>query len=152
MKPSYRRVLARILSKKVSKIPSAKDVPVPPGGWIRAIRMAIGMPASYAAKRAHLTQQGFSMLERNEAAEKITLKSLKRAAEAIDCDVVYALVPRAGSLKKLIERQATARARKSILPVSHSMHLENQGSPSGPKVAELARRLAERPSSALWTE
>ena len=152
MNPAYRKMLANILSKKIRKFPPLKEVPVPPGGWLRAIRMAVGMPASYAAKRTHLTQQGFSTLEKSEAAGTITLKSLKRAAEAIDCDLVYALVPRQGSVKKLIERQATSRARKAILPVSHSMHLESQGSKPGPKVLELARRLAAKPSRALWAE
>ena len=152
MKPGYRKILASVLSKKLEKFPPLKEVPVPPGGWLRAIRMAIGMPASYAARRTDLTQQGFSTLEKSEAAETITLKSLKRAADALDCDLVYAVVPRQGSVKKLIERQATSRARKAILPVSHSMYLESQGSKPGGKVIELARRLAARPSRALWTE
>jgi predicted DNA-binding mobile mystery protein A len=151
MKPAYRRFFVSVLSKKTSKFPTLKEAPVPPGGWLRAIRTAIGMPASYAAKRTDLTQQGFSILEKSEASETITLKSLKRAANALDCDLVYALVPRHGSVKKLIERQATSRARKMILPVSHSMHLESQGSKSGAKVVELARRFASRPSRALWT-
>jgi predicted DNA-binding mobile mystery protein A len=152
MKPAYRTTLGDVISKKLRKFPPLKLVPVPPGGWLRAIRMAVGMPASYAAKRTHLTQQGFSTLEKSEAAGTITLNSLRRAAEAIQCDLVYAVVPRQGSLKKLIERQATSRARKAILPVSHSMHLESQGSKPGPKVVELARRLAAKPSRALWTE
>ena len=151
MKPAYRRLLVNVISRKISKFPQLKDAPVPPGGWLRAIRTAIGMPGSFAAQRTQVTQQGFSILEKSEAAGTISLNSLKRAANAIDCDLVYALVPRQGTLRKLIERQAASRARKAILPVSHSMHLESQGSNPGAKVRELARRLAAKPGRALWT-
>jgi len=119
---------------------------------LRAIRLATGMPASYPAKKLALTQQGFDSLEKSEAAGAITLNSLRRAADAMGCDVVYGIVPRRGSLRAMIDRQAIARARKAILPVAHSMHLESQGSSSGPKVRELARRLASSPNRTLWAE
>jgi predicted DNA-binding mobile mystery protein A len=150
MKVTFRRVLASVISRKIRKFPKPGEAPVPPGGWLRAIRLATGMPASYPAKKLGLTQQGFDALEKNEAAGAITLKSLKRAADAMECDVVYALVPRGGSIGTMILRQAVARARKAILPVAHSMRLESQGSKPGPKVRELARKLAAHPSRTLW--
>lgn len=150
MKINFRRILASVISRKIRKFPKPRDVPVPVGGWLRAIRMATGMPASYPAKKLGLTQQGFDALEKSEAAGAITLKSLKRAADAMECDVVYALIPRSGSVGTMILQQAVARARKAILPVAHSMHLESQGSKPGPKVRDLARRLAARPGRTLW--
>lgn len=151
MKSKFRRVLARVISKKLQKFPNHAAVPVPPGGWLRAIRFATGMPAAFPARKLGLTQQGFDALEKSEASGAITLKSLKRAADAMDCDLVYAVVPRGGgSVAPMIERQAVARARRQILPVAHSMRLESQGSKPGPKVRELARKLAEHPSRVLW--
>lgn len=38
-----------------------------------------------------------SQLERSEAGDRITLKSLRAVANALDCDLVYALLPRADS-------------------------------------------------------
>ena len=153
MKPAFRKILSRVISKKLQKFPKCVDVPVPPGGWLRAIRLATGMPASYPASKLGLTQQGFDALEKSEAAGGIALKSLKRAADAMDCDLVYAVVPRGGgSVGAMIERQAVARARKQILPIAHSMRLESQGSKPGPKVRELARKLAAHPSRALWSK
>ena len=140
------------MSKKLRKFPKHAEAHVPPTGWLRAIRLATGMPATYPAKKLGLTQQGFDALEKSEAAGAITLKSLKRAADAMGCDLVYAIVPRGGSVRTMIDRQAVARARRQILPVAHSMRLESQGSKLGPKVRELARRLALRPSRALWNE
>jgi predicted DNA-binding mobile mystery protein A len=152
MNASFRRVLATVISKKLRKFPKPSEVPVPPSGWLHAIRLATGMPATYPARKLGLTQQGFDALEKSEAAGAITLKSLKRAADAMGCDLVYAVVPRGGSVRTMVERQAIARARKEILPVAHSMRLENQGSRPGPKVRELARKLAALRSRNLWNE
>ena len=69
------------------------------------------MPATYPAAKLNLTRQSFAELEKTEALGTIMLKSLRRAAEAVDCDLVYALVPRAGSLQTMIVKQAIARER-----------------------------------------
>jgi len=150
MSPSFRRVLANVISKKLRKFPRPGEAPVPAGGWLRAIRLATGMPATYPARKLGLTQQGFDALEKSEALGAISLKSLKRAADAMNCDLVYAVVPRDGSLRSMIDRRAVARARREILPVAHSMRLESQGSKPGPKIRELARKLAAHPSHSLW--
>jgi predicted DNA-binding mobile mystery protein A len=65
-------------------------------------------------------------LEKAEAEDRITLKSLRTAANALDCDLVYALVPKAGTMEDLIENRARAQARKQVLGVEHSMALEDQ--------------------------
>ncbi|MGH7982759.1 MAG: mobile mystery protein A [Candidatus Udaeobacter sp.] len=152
MNSSFRRVLTSILSKKISRFPKPAEAPVPPNGWLRAIRLATAMPAIYPAKKLGLTQQGFDALEKSEAAGSITLKSLKRAADAMDCDLVYALIPRSGSVRTLVERRALAKARSEILPVSHSMHLENQGTKIGPNVRALAKKLIAQRNRELWRE
>jgi predicted DNA-binding mobile mystery protein A len=152
MSPSLRKILAQVISKKIRKFPKPTQAPAPPTGWLRAIRLATGMPAAYPARKLRLTQQGFDALEKSEAAGAISLNSLKRAADAMDCDLVYAIVPRSGSVRAMIEQQAVARARREVLPVAHSMRLESQGSKPGPRVRELARRLAAHPSRTLWSE
>jgi predicted DNA-binding mobile mystery protein A len=65
-------------------------------------------------------------LEKREADDRITLKSLRAVANALDCDLVYALVPRADSMQQLIEDRARAEAKKHVLGVEHSMALEDQ--------------------------
>jgi predicted DNA-binding mobile mystery protein A len=152
MKPSFRSLLARAITRKLRKFPKPSEAVPPVGGWLRAIRLATGMPASYPAAKLNLTRQSFADLEKNEALGAITLKSLRRAADAVDCDFVYALLPRSGSLQTMIAKQALARAKNSILPVTHSMQLESQGPKSGPgpNVRALARKLAERPGRGLW--
>jgi predicted DNA-binding mobile mystery protein A len=152
MKASFRTILAKSLNRKIKRFPKPADVPAPAGGWLRAIRLATGMPANYAARKLKVTRQGFAELEQREAAGTITLKSLQRAADALNCQLVYALVPRTGSLGKLIVERAIAQAKKTLQPVAHSMTLESQGTKSGPKVRELAKKLAAQPSRKLWME
>lgn len=152
MNPRFRHILIRVLTNKLRKFPKAGDAPIPDGGWLRAIRQATGMPVSHAAKRAELSRQSFNQLEKSEAAGTITLQSLRRAADAIDCDLVYALTPRGGSLGEIIKKQALLRASRMILPVAHSMDLESQASTPGPKIRELAKQLASKSNRTLWSE
>ena len=72
-----------------------------------------------------MTAQGIVSLERSEASGKIQLNTLRRAAEAMDCIVVYALVPKT-SLTEMVDRRARELALRALQRVSHSMALEDQ--------------------------
>ena len=56
----------------------------------------------------------------------ITLETLEHAAQAMNCKLVYALVPH-GSLEETIKAQARKVAQKHLRHVGHTMRLENQG-------------------------
>jgi predicted DNA-binding mobile mystery protein A len=101
-------------------------VPRPQKGWIRAIREAIGLSAADLARIIGTSRQLPLQLEKAEADDRITLKSLRNVANALDCDLVYALVPKAGTMRELIESRARGEARKQVLRVEHSMALEDQ--------------------------
>ena len=107
---------------------AVKQTSVPPRpsvGWIQAIRTALGMTTRQLAARIGVTQSTLAELEKSEAADKITLQSLRRAADALDCELQYVLVPR-NSLKKRVENQAEAIARQRVSRVLHTMRLEDQ--------------------------
>ncbi len=103
----------------------ANEIP-PRGGWLRAIREALGMSAAQLGGRLGITQQAIMNLERSEEAGKISLHSLRRVAEALDCRVVYAVVPNK-PLAQMQRERALALADTLIRPVAHSMKLEAQG-------------------------
>ncbi len=103
----------------------ANDVP-PRGGWLRAIREALGMSTAQLASRLGVAQQAIVNFERNEAAGKITLQSLRRVAQALNCRVVYAVVPNQ-PLAQMRRARALALADQLVRPVAHSMKLEAQG-------------------------
>lgn len=97
----------------------------PPRGWIRAIRDAFGMTAEQLGRRIGVSQPTIQKLERSEQEGAIQLNSLRRAAEALDCELVYALVPRQ-TLEQTYETAARSIARRELATISHSMTLEDQ--------------------------
>jgi predicted DNA-binding mobile mystery protein A len=97
----------------------------PRSGWVRAIRESLGMTATAFARRLGIIHAGVSKLETAEASDAITLASLRKLAEALDCELQYALIPRT-SLKQHVQDQAEIVARERLRPVIHSMALEDQ--------------------------
>lgn len=97
----------------------------PRNGWVRAIREALGMSAVQLAARLNVTRQSIADLERNEVSGKITLERLNKLAGAMNCRVVYALVPEQ-PLAAIQRDRARMLAAELMKPVSHSMKLENQ--------------------------
>ena len=63
-------------------------------GWLRAIRETLGMTSAALGQRLGITASGVRKLEQAEAADTITLATLRRMAEALDCELHDALVPR----------------------------------------------------------
>lgn len=66
----------------------------PPHGWVRTVRTALGISAGALAARLDVTPGAVIRLEQSEADNRIRLETLHRAADALDCDLVYLVVPR----------------------------------------------------------
>lgn len=107
---------------------SSSSLSSPPGGgWVRAIRETLGMTQVQLAARLGISRQSLQGLERAEANRRITLDSLDRLAKAMDCRLVYALVPERGSLEDVRARRAREVADELLKSTEHSMKLESQG-------------------------
>jgi predicted DNA-binding mobile mystery protein A len=121
----------------------------PVKGWIRAIREALGMTAEQLARRLGVKQPSVVQLEQSEAKGSIELATLRRVADALDCTLVYAFVP-----KKSLEETVRARARNFIrrrrAPVEHSMLLEDQRVQGKAEDARLDEVLRETSPSRFW--
>ena len=115
------------LADALRAYPLAETAAVPRGGWLRAIREALGMTQSQLGARAAISRQSVQDFERAEADRRITLESLDRVARGMGCRLVYALVPETGSVDALRERRALALAEALLQPTDHSMKLEAQG-------------------------
>ena len=127
MRNDFRQLRSKQLDRALAPLRSAK-VPRPPKGWIRAIREALGLSSAELAERMKANRSLIVQQEKAEADDRITLKSLRAFANALDCDLVYAFVPRAGDLEQLVAARLRAAARTNVLGVEHSMALENQAS------------------------
>jgi predicted DNA-binding mobile mystery protein A len=126
MRSEFRNLRLKQLDRALEPYRTAREVPRPSKGWIRSIRQALGLSSGELARRLGTSRQLPLQLEKGEAEDRITLKSLRAAANALDCDLIYAFVPRAGSIEELIENRARAEARDRVRGVEHSMALENQ--------------------------
>jgi predicted DNA-binding mobile mystery protein A len=101
----------------------------PAKGWIKAVRESLGMTTAQLALRLRIKQPSVVNLERSEARGTIELATLRRVAAALDCTLIYALVPNR-PLDSTVRERAREFARRRLEPVEHSMLLEDQ------KVAE----------------
>jgi predicted DNA-binding mobile mystery protein A len=145
MRSEFRNLRLKQLDRSLEQYQAARKVPRPSKGWIRAIRQALGVSSGELARRLGTSRQLPLQLEKGEAEDRITLKSLRAVANALDCDLVYALVPRAASIEELIENRARAEARQRVLGVEHSMALENQAVGNLDEAVEAeARRVARK--------
>jgi predicted DNA-binding mobile mystery protein A len=122
-----RTLIEQQLDTKMQVFLPLQEVVMPPTGWIRAIRMALGMSLMQLGNKLNgITKQSVSELERREKEGSITIKSLQEVAMALDMRLVYGFIPNDGSLDALIERKANELAKKIVLRTSNSMKLEDQ--------------------------
>ena len=114
------------LDRKLKVFEKARKTPCPPTGWIKAIRLSLGMSLQQLADKLTITKQSVQEIETREKEGSITLKSLKETANALDMQLVYALVPKDGTLDDLIERKARELAIHIVSRTSNTMKLEVQ--------------------------
>jgi len=99
----------------------------PSRGWLRAVREAIGARQEAIAKKMGVQRQSYARIENTEAQGSISLTSLQKAAEAMDCEVVYYLVPRESVAKSYAELAEKHDPKiKHLRASEHSMALEDQ--------------------------
>lgn len=97
----------------------------PASGWLRDIRMALGISTRQAAQRAGISQSTWVDAEQREIAGTISLGQLRRLGAALDCQLLHALVPDR-PLRDKVEARAEQIAQAEVNAVAHSMALEQQ--------------------------
>ncbi len=143
MKPEFRNLRLTQLQRALTQFQKSQDVPRPQKGWIRAIREATGVTVREMARRLHKAPTVAARLENSEAEYRISLGSLRQAADALGCRLVYALVPKNGNIHGLAEESARNRAAENVRAVEHSMALEDQA------VGRVERKIEEETTRLL---
>lgn len=142
------------LDKRLNVLANPDTLARPPRGWVKAIREALGMTAEQLGRRMGVSRQRVLELEASEARGAVTLESLERAARALECRLVYALVPHVPLDERVWERAAKL-AIKQLRITSHSMTLEDQSVDPAEADAQLTRLtqdLIDKSGSALWED
>jgi predicted DNA-binding mobile mystery protein A len=154
MRPQDRATARRQLDKRLSLLSDADSLTRPPYGWIKAIREALGMTTAQLGKRLGVSQPRVVKIEKAEKDGAITLDSLERAAQALDCRLVYALVPRK-PLDTLVAERAKIIAKKRLETTGHSMKLEAQGvgvDDESEQLESLMNKIVAQGGSLLWED
>lgn len=148
------RLIREQLETSLWRFEPLLTVSVPQKGWIRAIRDALGMSARQLANRLGLSQQAISRIEEGELTGSVTVKTLQRVAESLDCVFVFGFVPRT-SLESTVRRQVQSVAAKRLGKASQTMALENQslGQKENHKIlSDMVDELTDKPPKNLWGE
>ncbi|MCZ6797747.1 MAG: mobile mystery protein A [Gammaproteobacteria bacterium] len=110
---------------KFDQLIDINEIRRPKEGWIRTLRKTLGMSSPQLATRLGISKSQASQMERMEMEDRITLKQLRRVAEALDCDLVYALVPRQ-PVDVMVRARAEWKAERLVSKTDVQMKLEAQ--------------------------
>ena len=139
---SKRRIARQRLDERLLAFKPESRFAVPPKGWIRAIRDAFGMSAFQLGARLGMKSQSVADVEKSEGYGTIQLKTLRRVAEALDCTLVYALVPNS-SLEGAVQTRAREIANKELARIGHTMDLEAQSLSEAKREAQIDEYIRE---------
>ena len=126
------------LERRLAPLRDQQSLTRPPRGWIRAMREAFGMTTRQLAQRIGKVQSAVVEMEKSEARDSISLATLRQAAEALDCTLVYALVPNR-PIDDIRRARAANVASQQLARASHTMALENQSLDRAAQDAERER-------------
>ncbi len=154
MKLEQKHLIREQLEKTVERLACMRNVQRPVKGWLRSVRESLGMSGRQFARRLGVSPPRVTSLEQSELSGSTTIKTMRQAAEALDCIFVYAVIPRE-SLTATIRRQAESLAGARMNRVSHSMLLEAQqlsGSEQREAFAAEVNKLMRTMPKELWED
>lgn len=148
-----RTLLIEQLDQKLEAFSQTKEIIIPERGWINTIRTTFNMTMAQLGSKLKITRQGVKRIEESEANGTITINSLKDVANAMDLKLVYALIPKDGSIENLINLKAEKLARKIVLRTNQNMKLEDQGISEDKidvSIIDLANEIKREMRKSLW--
>lgn len=110
------------------------------------------MRSDQLGRRLALSQSAVAQFARTEEAGTISLNSLRKVAQAMNCRFVYAFVPEE-SFEAMVRARAELVARESIAKVRHTMALEAQQPDADIEremIEGLTDKLVQELSRQLW--
>lgn len=150
---SVKPIIARQYRGKLNQAASKfQNFALPPEGWIRTARKALGISAAQLGRRIGKTRALVSNTEKAELDGAVTLRTMRSMAEAANCRFIYAFVPEE-SAEALIRRRAREKAERRVMEAGIHMALEQQTLSQSQIKSEIERLteeiLREQPGD-LW--
>jgi len=141
------------LESRIKLFSAAKILPNPPIGWIKAIRVSLGMTLQQLANKLSIKKQSVREIEIREKEGGITLNLLKEVANALDMELVYGFVPKDKTLERYINKKAHNLAKKIVFRTSNTMKLEDQKNSNKrikKAIEERTEQIKQELPKALW--
>ncbi len=126
LRKKQKKLFREQLDGTLSHFSSIASINRPIKGWVRAIRDALGMSMQQLANRLGVSKSRIPRIEQDEITGGLTLKTMNRVADKLDCVFVYGFVPRT-SLNDTVRKQASTVAQRRMKRLMHTMNLEAQG-------------------------
>lgn len=149
VKDTARKQCARIVNRAANQLQSLQQ---PNGGWLTVLRRALGMSGAHVAARMGVTRAAIYQAERNERDGAITIAQMRKIADAMDAEFVYAVIPK-GSVEEVVRAQARRKAESHVRRASSHMALEGQSLPNAQarqRIKTLAEELARDMPPDFW--
>lgn len=150
MSPELSRLRLEQLQATMSAFADMMKRPRPSRGWLKLIREALGRTERQQAQRLGISGPTLHKSEQSEADDRITLGQLRKLADGLDCELVYALVPRR-PLTDMVEERARAIAIEEVGGVAHTMSLEDQR-PGAERLRKQVDRRTEELLRGRWSD
>ena len=148
------RLVRKQLDKTLLEFRPILGVSIPQKGWVRAIRDSLGMSGRQLADRLGVTRQRVSEIERDELSGSVSIKSMRKVADRLDCVFVYAFAPRI-SLEHTVHDRVKQVVEERLKRASQSMLLEGQELNEDDELealSDMVEEMIENLPSTLWDD
>lgn len=150
MSPELNQLRLEQLQASLSAYSTLVASKAPARGWLKLIRESLGLTQRQQAQRLGISGPTLHKSEQAESDERITLGHLRKLADGLDCELVYALVPRR-PLTEVVHERARAIALEEVDSVVHTMSLEDQR-PAEARSSKQVERRAEELLRGRWSD
>lgn len=142
------------VSNQLKKLGFPSSWNLPRRGWVRTMRTAIGMSSRQLAARIDAKPPRVFEIEKDELRGVVTLNTMKRVAESMGCEFVYAFIPKKGkSIEELMIDRAEEILNSKISIIEHTMALEQQAvkkTSTEAQRSEAIQNLVAKPPRWFW--
>lgn len=145
MKTNIDETILNQIERRIEAVRSIKDKTLVREGWIKYMRNALGLTQTKLASLVNLNSANIMQAEKRESEGNVSIATLKKMAQAMECEFVYAFVPKK-KITEIIHDKAYDKAKKSLINADLHMKLENQGveGEMDEKVERLAKKLIQK--------
>lgn len=141
------------LESRIKLFSATQILPNPPIGWVKTIRVSLGMTLQQLANKLAIKKQSVREIEIREKDGGITLNLLKEVGNALDMELVYGFVPKDKTLERYINKKAHNLAKKIVFRTSNTMKLEDQKNSNKrikKAIEERTEQIKQELPKALW--